>query len=169
MNKPCLVTIGSEVPSVNCPLVCVCRLVRNLCLPQSIVQPAAWFGTPGRPNHSESEVGGRWVDSSRHPGEQPKTIPVGGCVGETSRRRQFTVNACLGGVGQKQPRALMDPCWGFDVTKSGLGLVFPTPHRKAFTVNAPLCGVGFLEPPVDTIFRQGVGKQVAPHLWWCSS
>jgi hypothetical protein len=55
----------------------------------------------------------------------------------------------------------MDPCWGFDVTKSGLGLVFPTPHRKAFTVNAPLCGVGFLEPSVDTTFGQGVSGQAS--------
>jgi hypothetical protein len=82
MNKPCPATIGSEVLSVNCPLVCATihcptgrlvrtpppvgritvnragavdsLLVRNLGMLKLIVQPAAWFGTPGRPNHSES-------------------------------------------------------------------------------------------------------------------
>jgi hypothetical protein len=92
MNKPSLATIGSEVLSVNCPLVCATwfgtsacnnslsnrpltfrnpprgpnhgesggavdsHLVRNLGMLQLIVQPAAWFGTPGGENHCESVV-----------------------------------------------------------------------------------------------------------------
>jgi hypothetical protein len=101
-TKPCLATIGSEVLSVNCPLVCATwfgtsachhslsnrplgseprvgritvnrggavdsHLVRNLGMPQLIVQPAAWFGTPRGPNHSESEVCLAFDFAQNHP------------------------------------------------------------------------------------------------------